>query len=104
FLKADSLLYNSETGIARFIAETFIRDSSGRTVTTREGYYDAKNRKAEFGQNSVIKDGPRTITGNTIITNDSTGISQIIVNGIIRDTAQGTTVIAGVIITNRNTE
>jgi len=104
YLKTDSLLYNTETEIARFIAETFIKDSSGRTIVTKEGYYDTRNRKAEFGQRSIVKDGPRTITGNTIITNDSTGISQIIGNAIVQDTAQGQTVIAGEIFINNKNE
>ena len=36
-LKADSLIYNSETKLATFITDTYIRDSSGRTVRTKEG-------------------------------------------------------------------
>src|SRR5450631_318203 len=44
-LTADSLLYNSEQQLATFITNTFIRDSSGRTIVTREGYYDLKNHR-----------------------------------------------------------
>src|SRR5688572_20342266 len=40
YIKTDSLLYNTETQTARFIAYTFIRDSSGRTIETKEGYYN----------------------------------------------------------------
>lgn len=100
YLKSDSLLYNTESEVARFIAETFIKDSSNRTITTREGFYDTKNKKAEFGSRTVIQDGPRRYTGNSIITNDSTHISQIIGNAVIVDTAQATTVIAGEILAN----
>src|SRR5437762_4914406 len=32
YLKTDSLLINTQTNIARFIAETYIKDSTGRTV------------------------------------------------------------------------
>ena len=103
YLKADSLLVNTETEIARFIAETFIRDSSGRTVTTREGYYDSRNRKAEFGGKAVIHDGPRTIKGNTITTDDSIGVSTIVGNATVIDTAQNTIVIAGIILSNQKT-
>jgi lipopolysaccharide export system protein LptA len=104
FLKSDSLLYNTESEVARFIAQTFIRDSSGRTIITKDGYYDTKNRKAEFGLRPVIQDGPRSYTGDKITTNDSTHISQIIGNAIIVDTAQGTTIIGGVIFANNITE
>ena len=103
YLKSDSLLYNTESEVARFIAETFIKDSSNRTITTKEGYYDTKNKKAEFGSRPVIQDGPRRYTGNTIITNDSTHISQIIGNAIIVDTTEATTVIAGEILSNNET-
>jgi len=48
YLKTDSLLYNTEQGLARFIAETFIKDSSGRTIETKEGYYNLTTGKAEF--------------------------------------------------------
>jgi lipopolysaccharide export system protein LptA len=104
FLKSDSLLYNTESEVARFIAETFIRDSAGKTIITGEGYYDTKNRKAEFGKRPIIQDGARRYTGNKIITNDSTHISQISGNAIIVDTVQATTIIAGEIIANNETE
>ena len=51
----------------------------------------------------VIQDGPRRYTGNTIITNDSTHISQIIGNAIIVDTTEATTVIAGEVLANNET-
>jgi len=102
-LKSDSLLYNTESEVARFIAETFIKDSSSRNIITKEGYYDTKNKKAEFGLRPVVQDGPRRYTGNTIITNDSTHISQIIGNAVIVDTTEATTVIAGEILANNET-
>ena len=103
YLKSDSLLYNTESEVARFIAATIIKDSSNRTILTKEGYYDTKNKKAEFGLRPVIQDGPRRYTGNRIITNDSTHISQIIGNAIIVDTTQATTVIAGEVLANNET-
>jgi len=103
-LKSDSLLYNTESEVARFIAKTFIRDSSNRTIVTSEGFYDTRNKKAEFGKRPVIEDGARRYTGDRIVTNDSTHISQMDGNAIIVDTAQATTIIAGHIITNNETE
>ena len=100
YLRSDSLLYNTESEVARFIAETLIKDSSNRTIRTKQGYYDTKNKKAEFGLRPVIQDGPRRYTGNTIITNDSTHTSQIIGNAIIVDTTEATTVIAGEVLAN----
>ena len=45
-LETDSLLYNTQTQVARFIDDTYIIDSSKRTIRTREGFYDVANRKA----------------------------------------------------------
>ena len=95
FIKTDSLLYNTESETARFIAETFIKDSSGRTIETKEGFYNLKTGKAEFGQRPTIHDGKITIKANNIATDDSTGISQAIGNAIIVDSANQTTIIAG---------
>lgn len=104
FLKTDSLLYNTDNGIARFIAETFIKDSAGKTIETKDGYYNLKTGKAEFGRNPVIKDGAVTITGNRVAIDDSTGIRQVEGNAIVRDSAQGTTILAGVIYQNSKTD
>jgi lipopolysaccharide assembly outer membrane protein LptD (OstA) len=61
-LQSDSLLYNTGTEIVRFIAETFIKDSSGRTIKTREGSYDKRTGKAEFGQSPIITDKDIQVT------------------------------------------
>ncbi len=94
-IKTDSLLYNTESQTARFIAYTLIKDSSGRTVETREGFYNMQTGKAEFGGRPIIKDGKLTITANSIATDDSTGISHAKGNVIIIDSVQHTTIIAG---------
>ena len=104
YIKADSLLYNTLTETTRFIAETFIRDSSGRTIETRDGFYNVKTRKAEFGQRPVIHDGKLFVTGNDIASDDSTGIVQIRGNGLVVDTGQGTSVLANEIFYNKKTD
>lgn len=101
YLESDSLLYNTETETARFIAETLIKDSSNRTIRTREGFYNLKSGQAEFGSRPVVQDGPRNITGDKIFIDDSTGLSQVIGNAILIDTADGMTVIAGHIFSDR---
>src|SRR5262245_21730057 len=86
-LQSDSLLYDTGTETVRFIAETFITDSTKRTIKTREGYYDKRTGKAEFGQRPIITDKDIQATGEKIISDDSTGITQILGKGIIVDTA-----------------
>jgi len=95
FIKTDSLLYNTETQTTRFISETFIRDSSGRTIETKEGFYNIGTGKAEFGQRPIIRDGKTTIIANKIAFDDSAGTSQAMGNVIIIDSVQGTTILAG---------
>ncbi len=103
-LESDSLLYNTGTEIVRFIAETLVKDSSNRTIKTREGFYDKRTGKAEFGQNPVITDKDIQVTGERIISDDSLGITQIFGRGIIVDTANKTTVIADTIFYNKKNE
>jgi lipopolysaccharide export system protein LptA len=101
---SDSILYNTETRIARFIALTNIRDSSGRTIKTTEGYYDLAAGNAEFTQRTTIVDGSLTVTGDHIASDDSTGIVQIEGRGVLVDTAKGINILADRIFANKNSE
>ena len=94
-ITTDSLMYNTQNGLVRFIAQTFIKDTSGRTIVTKDGFYNLQTGKAEFGQRPIIRDGKVTIIGDNIAFDDSTGTSQARGNVIIVDSAQGTTIIAG---------
>ncbi len=96
-LRTDSLLYNTESETARFIAMTYIKDSTGRSIDTREGFYNLKTGQAEFGRRPVIRDGAVTITGDNVATDEKTGISQVMGNAVIIDTAQGTIIMGGLI-------
>jgi lipopolysaccharide export system protein LptA len=101
YLKTDSLLYNSQSQMARFIAETFMRDSSGRTVRTTEGTYNLKSGRSVFTQRTAIDDGPTRIVGDQIASDDSTGLVQILGNGVLIDTAQGISILANEIFADR---
>jgi lipopolysaccharide export system protein LptA len=102
-LRADSLLYNTTTEIATFIAKTYIEDSAKRTIVTDEGYYDLQNKKATFGNRPVITDGSMKIIANQVDTDDSTGMSVLTGDAVFTDTAQGLMVLGNYIISNRNT-
>lgn len=103
-LESDSLLYNTGSEIVRFIAETFITDSSNRKIKTRDGYYDRKSGKAEFGQRPVITDKDIQLTGDHVFSDDSTKMTQVTGSGIIVDTAGKRTVLADKILFNKETE
>jgi len=102
-LSADSLEYNTATQRSTFITETFIqfKDSTRRTVHTREGYYDLPNHKAYFGKRSVITDGGQKLVGDSVNIDDSTGISTAVGHAVYRDTAEGVSIIAGRMFNNK---
>ncbi|MBL7743603.1 MAG: OstA family protein [Chitinophagaceae bacterium] len=100
----DSLLYNSESQTTRFISETIITDSNGRIIKTKEGYYNQQTGKAEFGQRPTIIDGNTEIKANRVAVDDSSGISVAEGNAIIVDKKNQTTIIAGIIYRNKNTD
>ncbi len=103
-IDTDSLLYNTATQTTKFISQTTIKDSSGRIIKTREGFYNQQTGKAEFGSRPEIIDGKTSIRANRVAFDDSTGVYQAEGNAIIIDTAQGTTIIGGLIYQNRKTE
>lgn len=100
FIKTDSLLYNTQTQTTRFIAETFIKDSSGRTIETKEGYYNVATGKAEFGNNPIVRDGPRIYRAQRMAFDDSSGTAQLLGNAIVVDTVDKTTILGGEIFSD----
>ncbi|HYC40643.1 MAG TPA: OstA-like protein [Chitinophagaceae bacterium] len=97
-IRTDSLLYNTESQTARFIAHTYIKDSSGRTIETRDGFYNLQTGKAEFGLRPIIRDRNTTIIADRMAFDDSSGISQAEGNVVVVDSAQGTTILAGKVL------
>lgn len=103
-LKTDSLLYNTELQIARFMAATTIKDSSGRVIQTREGIYDVKGGKAEFTSRTTVQDKARFLAGDRIATDDATGMIQVEGRGVLIDTAAKLDLLANQIFINRKTD
>ena len=103
-LKSDSLLYNTETQIASFIADTYIKDSSGRVVRTREGYYDVANGKAEFMSKTFVEDKSLRATADRMVSDDERGIIRLNGNAVVIDTAKGTTILGGEIFIDKKTD
>jgi lipopolysaccharide export system protein LptA len=95
-LQADSLLYNTNAQLATFITKTTIKDST-RKIVTSEGFYDLKNKNAVFGARPVIQDGAVTVIANEIETDDVTGISKLRGTALFKDTAQGISILANYI-------
>lgn len=100
-LKTDSLLYNTENETTRFIAYTYIKDSTGRTIETTNGFYNLKTGVAEFGNRPKIHDGKLFVTGEQVNNNDSTGIIHITGKGEMIDTSEGRSVFGDEILINK---
>lgn len=102
-LDADSLLYNTQSQIATFIAKTFIRDSSGTTIVTSDGFYDTKNKTARLGKRALVNDGKGvTVTGDDITTDDKTGQTIITGSAVFKDTVQKISLLSNYMIFDKN--
>lgn len=104
YLKTDSLLYNTESQIARFIAETYIRDSSNRVIRTREGEYDVANNHAEFLSRTYIEDKTMNAVADHIISDDKKQIILLEGRAVLKDSAKGYNVIADKILVDKKND
>lgn len=87
-LASDSLLYNTNSQVATFIAPTTIK-SGNSIINTREGYYDLKVKKAKFGSRSIMQDSTSTMISDDFAFDDKTGYGEAKGNVQYKDTAQG---------------
>ncbi|SDD10866.1 OstA-like protein [Niabella drilacis] len=102
-ITTDSLLYNTENQVARFIALTHIKDSTNASMDTREGYYNLKNGDARFGQRPLINDGKGVTIEADQVSLDQ-GFAKAEGNAVVIDTIRKTTIIGNLIYQNRVTE
>jgi len=105
-ITSDTLQYNTETDIVTFTSPTNIDNTKEkRTIKTREGFYDMKNKKAELYKRSVIEDSTSTFIAEEMAFDDSTGLGEFRGNAVYRskDSAQGFDMIANNIKTNKKT-
>lgn len=105
-LRSDSLLYNTNSEVTTFITKTYIKDSSNREIETKEGFYDLKNKKAEFGKRPIMIDAKaRTrTTADFVDINDSTGITTLTGRAVHVDSVQGVSVLANYMWVNKKDE
>ncbi len=101
----DTLQYNINTEIANFTSPTIIYSDSGRrTIRTRLGFFDMKNKKGILNKRSVVEDSTYTFTADDMAVDDSTKLGEFRGNAVYRgkDTAKGFDMIANNIKTDRN--
>lgn len=87
-LASDSLLYNTGSQVATFIAPTTIK-SGNSIINTREGYYDLKLKKARFGKRARMQDSTSVMIADDFAFDDKTGYGEAKGNIQYKDTAQG---------------
>lgn len=100
----DTLQYNSTTEIATFTSPTrIISDNGKRTIRTRDGYFDLKNKRGFLYKRSFIDDSTYTFTADDMAVDDSTKLGEFRGNAVYRskDTAKGFDLIANNIKTDR---
>jgi lipopolysaccharide export system protein LptA len=100
-ITTDTLLYNTNTNITTFVAPSTIYNSK-RMIKTSDGFYDLKNKKANFGKRPFIDDSTYTFTANDMQFDDKTGLGEFKGNAVYKskDTAGRYDIIAGNIKTN----
>jgi len=100
----DTLLYNLNTEISTFVCPTKIVNGK-RIITTSDGLYDVKNKKAYFNKRPFIDDSTYTFTADKAAIDDKTGLSEYAGNAVYRskDSVSGYDLIAGNIKLNKAT-
>ncbi|MDE3235862.1 MAG: hypothetical protein KGO81_07910 [Bacteroidota bacterium] len=98
----DTLLYNLNTDISTFVSPTTIYNGK-RIIKTKDGYYDLKKKKGNFGKRPFIDDSTYTFTADAMAFDDSTGLGEFEGNAVYKskDSVGGYDIIAGNIKTNR---
>ncbi len=102
-LASDSLLYNTTSQVATFIAPTTIKTGKS-IINTKEGYYDLKLKKAKFGSRSIMQDSTSYMVSDDFAFDDKTGFGEAKGNVQYRDTAQGFMLFSNRVFFNKQTK
>ena len=100
----DTLIYNINSEVTSFVSLSTIYNGK-RKIITSEGFYDTKNKKAQFGKRSFIDDTTYTLRADDMAFEDSTGKGEFKGNAVYRskDSLSGFDLIANNIKTNSKT-
>ncbi len=99
-IKADSLLYNTQTQVVTLIGPTEIKSKEANIFTT-QGTYDLKTGNAFFGTRSLITDSSaRIYQADRIAIDEKTGVAELDGSAVIKDSANGVIVTANHIFLN----
>ena len=93
-MSTDTLLYNTRSEIASFVAATTIYDGKS-SIRTKAGFYDMKNETGSFSKRPIINDSTQTIIADTIHYSKTSEDGIAKGNIIYQDTANGISMLAG---------
>lgn len=101
---ADSLRYNTAFKIATFISPTrILTKRDGGVIRTKNGTYNLETGEARFYERTAYNDSLRSVTGNHIAYDETTGMLQVLGNGKIVDSTNNVTVFGNEIVMNKTT-
>lgn len=84
-LSSDTLCYNTATKIAKIVGPTEI-DSDTTRIVSELGYYNTATRRATLLNRSVVYNGDKSITADSLLNDEITGVSEAFGNIFYSDT------------------
>ena len=102
-ITADTLLFNSSTGLARFRGPSLIESDSG-FIKCNYGDYDTQNDIAYFSNRCEIHDKATILIGDTVYYNRTTGVGDLYGDVFMSDSIQKYTVSGQHVFYQKNPE
>lgn len=84
-MQSDTLHYNTATNIAKIVGPTQIDNAQNR-IRTHLGYYNTNSRQATLLMRSVVSNGSKEITGDSLFYDEKRGVSEAFGNIVYCDT------------------
>ncbi len=84
-MASDTLHYNTGTDIAKIVGPTRVLSGQNR-IYSELGYYDTRLRRATLLNRSVVSNGNRDITADSLFSDELSGLSEAFGNIVLSDT------------------
>ena len=84
-MSSDTLHYNTGTKMAKIVGPTRVLSGQSK-IYSELGYYDTRLRQATLLDRSVVTNGNRDITADSLLNDEITGISEAFGNIVMNDT------------------
>jgi lipopolysaccharide export system protein LptA len=81
---SDTLHYNTDTDIAKIVGPTRVLSGQNK-IYSELGYYDTRRRQATLLNRSVVANGNRNITADSLFSDELTGLSEAFGNIVLSD-------------------